>query len=68
QTQEWLDSLESVRDREGEERAHYLMTRMGELATRSGTQLTYAITTPYRHTIPVNHEARMPGHQFMERR
>ncbi|MCQ4274097.1 pyruvate dehydrogenase (acetyl-transferring), homodimeric type [Stutzerimonas degradans] len=68
ETQEWLDALESVLDREGEQRAHYLMTRMGELATRSGTQLPYAITTPYRNTIPVTHEARMPGDLFMERR
>ncbi|WP_152226721.1 pyruvate dehydrogenase (acetyl-transferring), homodimeric type [Pseudomonas sp. SCB32] len=68
ETQEWLDALESVLDREGEERAHYLMTRMGELATRTGTQLPYAITTPYRNTIPVTHEARMPGDLFMERR
>ncbi|RKG11086.1 pyruvate dehydrogenase (acetyl-transferring), homodimeric type [Pseudomonas aeruginosa] len=68
ETQEWLDALESVLDREGEDRAHYLMTRMGELASRSGTQLPYAITTPYRNTIPVTHEARMPGDLFMERR
>ena len=53
ETQEWLDALESVLDKEGEDRAHYLMTRMGELATRSGSQLPYAITTPYRNTIPV---------------
>ena len=52
ETQEWLDALESVLDKEGEDRAHYLMTRMGELATRSGSQLPYAITTPYRNTIP----------------
>ncbi len=68
ETQEWLDALESVLDREGEDRAHYLMTRMGELATRSGTPLPYDITTPYRNTIPVTHEARMPGDLFMERR
>ncbi|WP_084309767.1 pyruvate dehydrogenase (acetyl-transferring), homodimeric type [Pseudomonas jinjuensis] len=68
ETQEWLDSLESVLEHEGEERAHYLLTRMGELATRTGTQLPYAITTPYRNTIPVTHEARMPGDLFMERR
>ncbi|GLK58427.1 pyruvate dehydrogenase E1 component [Azotobacter vinelandii] len=68
ETQEWLDSLESVLDHEGEERAHYLLTRMGELATRTGTQLPYAITTPYRNTIPVTHEAHMPGDLFMERR
>jgi pyruvate dehydrogenase E1 component len=58
ETQEWLDALESVLDKEGEDRAHYLMTRMGELATRSGSQLPYAITTPYRNTIPLTHEAR----------
>ena len=68
ETQEWLDALESVLDKEGEDRAHYLMTRMGELATRSGTQLPYSITTPYRNTIPVTREARMPGDLFMERR
>lgn len=68
ETQEWLDALESVLDNEGEDRAHYLMTRLGELATRSGTPLPYAITTPYRNTIPVTHEARMPGDLFMERR
>ncbi|MBF7729862.1 pyruvate dehydrogenase (acetyl-transferring), homodimeric type [Pseudomonas sp. N040] len=68
ETQEWLDALESVLDKEGEDRAHYLLTRMGELATRTGTQLPYAITTPYRNSIPVGHEARMPGDLFMERR
>ncbi|HDZ57074.1 MAG TPA: pyruvate dehydrogenase (acetyl-transferring), homodimeric type [Pseudomonas xinjiangensis] len=68
ETQEWLDSLESVLDTGGEDRAHYLMTRLGELASRSGTPLPYAITTPYRNTIPVTHEARMPGDLFMERR
>ena len=41
ETQEWLDALESVLDKEGEDRAHYLLTRMGELATRTGTQLPH---------------------------
>lgn len=68
ETQEWLDSLESVLDNEGEDRAHYLITRLGELANRSGTPLPYAITTPYRNTIPVTHESPMPGDLFMERR
>jgi len=61
ETQEWLDALESVLDREGEDRAHYLMTRMGELATRSGTPLPYGITTPYRNTIPVTRKPRCPA-------
>lgn len=68
ETREWLDALESVLEHEGQSRVHYLLTRMGELATRSGTQLPYAITTPYRNSIPVAQEARMPGDLFMERR
>lgn len=68
ETQEWLDALESVLDTEGGERAEYLIKRLGELASRTGTHLPYAITTPYRNTIPVTHEAVMPGDLFMERR
>jgi len=68
ETKEWLDALDSVIENEGEPRAHYLLTRMGELATRTGTSLPYAITTPYRNTIPLNHQSFMPGDLFMERR
>ncbi|AZZ94172.1 pyruvate dehydrogenase (acetyl-transferring), homodimeric type [Hahella sp. KA22] len=68
ETQEWLDSMESVLDTEGVERATYLLTRLAERATRDGTQLPYSITTPYRNTIPHTKEARMPGDLFMERR
>ncbi len=68
ETQEWLDSLESIQAHEGEERVHYILSRLGELASRNGTRLPHAITTPYRNTIPVTHEARMPGDLFMERR
>lgn len=68
ETQEWLDALESVLDNEGQDRAHFLMTRMGELATRGGAQLPYAITTPYRNTITVSQQAPLPGDAFMERR
>ena len=68
ETQEWLDSLDSVLEKEGEDRAHYLMTRLSQHARAKGTQLPYAITTPYRNTIPPEKEARMPGDLFMERR
>ncbi len=68
ETQEWLDAMESVIEQEGEARAAFLLTRLAEKASRSGTQLPYATTTPYRNTIPVTKEARMPGDLFMERR
>ena len=48
--------------------AHFLLTRLAQHASRKGTQLPYAITTPYRNTIPSAKEARMPGDLFMERR
>lgn len=68
ETQEWLEALDSVLEKEGEDRAHYLLTRLARRASRAGTQLPYSITTPYRNSIPSSREARMPGDLFMERR
>ena len=65
---EWLDSLESVLDREGEERAQYLLTRLADRLRRDGMQVPFSVTTPHRNTIPVHREAPMPGDLFMERR
>lgn len=68
ETQEWLDALDSVLEKEGEDRAHHLLTCLSRHARAKGTQLPYAITTPYRNTIPPEKEAKMPGDLFMERR
>ncbi|MDL2192322.1 pyruvate dehydrogenase (acetyl-transferring), homodimeric type [Cobetia sp. LC6] len=68
ETTEWLDSLESVLDREGEDRAQYLMTRLADRLRRDGHQVPFSVTTPHRNSIPVHREARMPGDLFMERR
>ncbi|MFW6345639.1 MAG: pyruvate dehydrogenase (acetyl-transferring), homodimeric type, partial [Halomonas sp.] len=68
ETTEWLESLESVVDREGEERARYLLTRLADRLRRDGTQAPFSVTTPHRNTIPVHREAPMPGDLFMERR
>ena len=68
ETQEWLDALHSLIEKEGVERAQYILQRLSAKVTETGAQLPYAITTPYRNTIPVSKEARMPGDLFMERR
>ena len=68
ETREWLESLESVLEFAGTDRAAYLLNRLSERASRDGTLLPYSINTPYRNTIPVTREARMPGDLFMERR
>lgn len=68
ETSEWLDALESLIEQEGVDRAKYILERLSERASRDGTELPYSITTPFRNSIPVTQEARMPGDLFMERR
>ena len=67
ETEEWLEALNSVMDKEGIERAQYLLQRLSSKVTETGAQLPYAINTPYRNTIPTSQESRMPGDLFMER-
>ena len=68
ETTEWMESLESVLDREGEDRAQYLLSRLADRLRRDGMQVPFSVTTPHRNSIPVHREAHMPGDLFMERR
>lgn len=68
ETREWLDAIESVIQQEGAERAKFILSKLAEKAGKLGAELPYTLTTPYCNTIPVEHEARMPGDLFMERR
>ncbi len=67
ETQEWLDALENILEYEGPERASYLLSRLSARITRTGAPLPFLTTTPYRNTIPVADEARMPGDGHLER-
>ncbi len=68
ETQEWLDALESVLEREGGERAHYLIEKLAEKARTSGVTLPYSAHTPYVNTIPAHMEERSPGDPALEER
>ncbi|MFY9180038.1 MAG: pyruvate dehydrogenase (acetyl-transferring), homodimeric type [Venatoribacter sp.] len=68
ETKEWVDAIHSVIRNHGVERAHYLIERISERATRDGMPLPYALNTPYRNTIAPENEAPMPGDIFIERR
>ena len=68
ETGEWIEALEYVLDNAGIDRANFLLERLSSRLTQTGARLPYTITTPYRNTIPANHEAFMPGDLFMERR
>ncbi len=68
ETSEWLDALESVIDKEGPERAHYLMERMVDLARRRGAHIPFSSNTAYVNTIPAHLGEHCPGNLEIEER
>ena len=66
ETQEWLEALEAVFEREGTERAHFLLEHLIDTARRSGAHLPYSANTAYLNTIPPTQEERSPGDAAME--
>ena len=66
--EEWLDALEGVLKREGVAAASALLQSLAGRLTRTGVSLPFAVSTPYRNTIPSADETPMPGDLFMERR
>ena len=68
ETQEWLDALEAVLEREGPERAHYLLERLIDKARRSGAHIPFSPNTAYINTIPPHMEERSPGNVALEER
>lgn len=68
ETREWKDALEEVIERDGPERAHFLIEALVDKARRTGAYLPYNATTAYMNTIPPHHEARRPGDPSLERR
>src|SRR6056300_488402 len=68
ETQEWLESLSAVINRDGNERAHYLIKELMNKAYMEGANIPYSQTTPYINTIPVSEEVKSTGDQNIERR
>ena len=68
ETREWLESIDSVLQAEGPERAHFLIDRMVEHARRSGAYLPYSPNTAYVNTIAVGKQPLYPGNRELERR
>ncbi len=68
ETREWKDALEAVIEREGPERAHFLIESLIEKARRTGTYLPHSANTAYLNTIPLAHETKRAGDPALERR
>jgi pyruvate dehydrogenase E1 component len=68
ETQEWLDALQSVLEKEGAARAHFLMDQLIHHARLAGDDMPISATTPYINTIPVEKEERSAGNHELEHR
>ena len=68
ETREWLDALESVIQREGPERAHYLLEQLLDEARRKVGDMPFSATTAYVNTIPPALEVPSPGNHELEQR
>ena len=68
ETSEWLESLSAVIEKDGNQRAHYLIKELINKAYMEGANIPYTQNTPYINTIPVNEEKKSNGDQNIERR
>jgi pyruvate dehydrogenase E1 component len=68
ETQEWVEALETVLDREGPQRAHYLLEKLIDTARRSGAYIPFSPNTAYINTIPPHLETPSPGDAALEER
>ena len=68
ETDEWLDSLDTVIDAEGDRRARFLLSKMLSHARARNVEVPASVSTPYINTIPPEQEAWFPGDEYLEQR
>ncbi|GGI80834.1 pyruvate dehydrogenase E1 component [Saccharopolyspora subtropica] len=68
ETEEWLQSFDSVLAANGQQRARYLMLRLLQRARESGVGVPSLTSTDYVNTIPTEQEPWFPGDEETERR
>lgn len=61
ETQEWLSAMDSVLKFESSDRAKFLLQKMYHRMKQRDPSIDMQWTTPYRNTIPVELEAKMPN-------
>jgi pyruvate dehydrogenase E1 component len=68
ETREWMDALSAVIEREGGERAHFLLEQLLEHARENSIDMPFSATTGYVNTIETDQEERCPGNIEIEER
>jgi pyruvate dehydrogenase E1 component len=66
ETREWLEALQAILDREGPERAHFLLEALQEKARLSGAYIPFSANTAYINTIPPHLQPAVPGNPALE--
>ena len=66
ESREWQDAIADVIERDGPNRAHFLLDRAVAQARAAGATLPFSATTPYQNTIPVDDQYEFPGDLDME--
>ena len=68
ETQDWLDSIDSVMRARGPQRAHFLLEKLVDFTRRSGAYLPFKPNTAYLNTISRAQQPDYPGDRSLERR
>jgi pyruvate dehydrogenase E1 component len=68
ETDEWIESLNSVIENDGSSRASFLLNKVINQAYKAGLVLPDTRTTPYINTIPPEAEEKSPGDQNIEKK
>ena len=68
ETQEWIDALQSVIEREGADRAHFLVEQLLSSARKSGSDIPFSANTEYLNTISVEQQPQFPGDTTIEQK
>ena len=68
ETQEWMESLSAVLEKDGKHRAQFLIKQLIEHSYKEGSDLVLSRNTPYINTIPPDEEVKSPGDQNLERK
>ena len=63
ETKEWMESLSAVLEKDGKQRAQFLIKQLIEHSYKEGSDLILSRKTPYINTISPDEETKSPGNQ-----
>ena len=68
ETKEWIDSIKSLINNSGVERAHFILDKLISFSRRNGIRMPFQANTDYINTIPLNNQEPYKGDRAVERR